>query len=173
MDPREETGFVRTRGESVTTVPGTVVVVLEARAEEWLDDCVWAKVLDIMAPGVAVSVDPVVMIPAVVVVIESPWATGTARTFVAPFETRRQIRRQHHSDPGCDGRGLRAGLPPGALARRISVRSYREQEGVSESIEVRGCRTRLARPRGDGPRRKLTGLKASVCTRKFVASENK
>lgn len=96
MDSSEEEDFVRTRGESVTTVPGTWVVVLAARAEPWLDDAVGAKLPDIVAPAEAWAVVAVAVATVAldgVVVCESFWATGNAQTLVIPLDTRRQTSR--------------------------------------------------------------------------------
>lgn len=68
MDARECDREVRTRGESVTTVPGTSVVELEELAD-WVDDAVGSRVSDFVAPGEAVGVD--VLVSSCVVDVES------------------------------------------------------------------------------------------------------
>jgi hypothetical protein len=90
MDASECDRDVRTRGESVTTVPGTCFVELEESEEEWVDNVVGTRVSDFVAPGEAVGVAVVV---ALSVVVESCRVTGTARTVVNPFETMRQKMR--------------------------------------------------------------------------------
>ncbi len=113
MDDSEETGFVFTRGESVTTVPGVLVVLLdEATPDEESDVVVLVTVLSV-GPGDAPFIPEVEVVIRVVVGFPA-CARGNAYTLSTPVEATSKIVKKPHSP--IDSRDhLRLFRPPRSL----------------------------------------------------------